>query len=83
MEKSSYKFTVALIYDFDGTLSAGNMQEYNFIPAVGKSNKEFWSDATQLAQSQDADPILAYMARMIQEARSRDLSLRREAFQEC
>ena len=75
------KQTVALIYDFDGTLSPGNMQEYDFIPAVGKSNKEFWNDATLLAQSQDADPILAYMARMIQEARSRDLSLRREAFQ--
>lgn len=75
------KYTVALIYDFDGTLSPGNMQEYDFIPAVGKSNKEFWNDATLLAQSQDADPILAYMARMIQEARSRDLSLRREAFQ--
>lgn len=28
--------TVALIYDFDGTLAPGNMQEYDFIPAVGK-----------------------------------------------
>ena len=32
--------TVALIYDFDGTLAPGNMQEYDFIPAVGKSNME-------------------------------------------
>ena len=37
--------TIALIYDFDGTLAPGNMQEYDFIPAVGKSNKEFWHDA--------------------------------------
>ena len=76
------KKTVALIYDFDGTLSPGNMQEYDFIPAVGKSNREFWTDANVLAETQDADPVLAYMARMIQEAQSKDLSLRREAFQE-
>ena len=37
--------TVALIYDFDGTLAPGNMQEYDFIPAVGKSNMEFWHAA--------------------------------------
>ena len=73
--------TIALIYDFDGTLAPGNMQEYDFIPAVGKSNREFWSDANDLAEDQDADPILTYMARMIQEAQSKGMSLRREAFQ--
>ena len=77
------KTTVALIYDFDGTLAPGNMQEYDFIPAVGKSNKEFWSEANSLAERQDADGILTYMAKMIQEAKSKDLSLRREAFREC
>ena len=43
------KLTVALIYDFDGTLSPGNMQEYDFIPAVGKSNREFWEESNQTA----------------------------------
>lgn len=81
-ENTKYRFTVALIYDFDGTLAAGNMQEYDFIPAVGKSNKEFWSESNDLAEEQDADQILAYMARMIQAAQAKGLSLRREAFQE-
>lgn len=76
------KLTIALIYDFDGTLAAGNMQEYDFIPAVGKSNKEFWQASNELAETQDADTILTYMAKMIQEAKSKGLSLRREAFQE-
>ena len=74
-------FSLALV-DFDGTLAPGNMQEYDFIPAVGKSNKEFWTEANTLAEEQDADMVLTYMARMIQEARSKGLSLRREAFQE-
>lgn len=76
------RFTIALIYDFDGTLAPGNMQEYDFIPAVGKSNREFWHEANSLAEEQDADMVLTYMARMIQEAKSTGLSLRREAFQE-
>jgi phosphoserine phosphatase len=74
--------TVALIYDFDGTLAPGNMQEYDFIPAVGKSNMEFWYEANTLAEEQDADQVLTYMARMLQAAQSKGLSLRREAFRE-
>ena len=74
--------TAALIYDFDGTLAPGNMQEYDFIPAIGKSNREFWSDANSLAEEQDADMVLAYMAKMIHEAKSKHLSLKREAFRE-
>ena len=50
-----HRFTIALIYDFDGTLAPGNMQEYDFIPTVGKSNKEFWTEANSLAEEQDAD----------------------------
>ncbi len=74
--------TVALIYDFDGTLSPRNMQEYDFIPAVGKSNVEFWNQSNELAREQDADPILVYMSRMIHEARASGKSLLREAFRE-
>ena len=82
MEQTNHKFTIALIYDFDGTLAEGNMQEYDFIPAVGKSNVEFWNEANHLAEEQDADQILTYMALMIRSAQAKGLSLRREAFQE-
>lgn len=74
--------TVALIYDFDGTLSPGNMQEYNFIPALGKRPEEFWSESNELARVQDADPILTYMYCMVRDARAKNISLRREAFRD-
>lgn len=72
---------IALIYDFDGTLSPGNMQEYDFIPAVGKNNEEFWRRSTAVAQQNDADPILTYLYEMISNAQHSGISLRREAFQ--
>lgn len=78
----SGKYKIAIIYDFDGTLAPGNMQEYDFIPAVGKKNEEFWQESTQMADAQDGDAILAYMYKMIKGAQSGDISLRREAFRE-
>ena len=39
------------------------MQEYDFIPAVGQSNREFWNDANSLADLILRDPgILASVA---------------------
>ena len=60
---------VALIYDFDGTLSPGNMQEFGFIQAIGKSPKEFWQESDNIAVGQDASNILSYMKLMFDEAR--------------
>ena len=71
---------IAMIYDFDGTLSPGNMQEYDFIPAVGEKNEEFWAKSDKLAKEQDGDIILAYLYNMIHTAKSKKHSLRREAF---
>ena len=50
---------VALIYDFDGTLSPGNMQEFGFIQAVGKTKEEFWKMSDGIAVGQDASNVLA------------------------
>lgn len=36
------KPTIALIYDFDGTLSPGNMQEYSFIEELNMTSAQFW-----------------------------------------
>ena len=71
---------VALIYDFDGTLSPGNMQEFGFIQALGKSPKEFWQESDSIAVGQDASNILSYMKLMFDEAKSAGIKLRREDF---
>jgi phosphoserine phosphatase len=70
----------ALIYDFDGTLSPGNMQEFGFIQAVGKTAEEFWKMSDGIAVGQDASNVLAYMKLMFDEARANGIKLTREGF---
>ena len=71
---------VALIYDFDGTLSPGNMQEFGFIQAIGKSPKEFWTMSDDIAKGQDASNILSYMKLMFDEAAKAGIKLKRSKF---
>lgn len=71
---------VALIYDFDGTLSPGNMQEFGFIQAIGKTPEEFWKMSDGIAAGQDASNILAYMKLMVDESKKNDIKLKRSEF---
>ena len=72
--------TVALIYDFDGTLSPGNMQEFGFIQAIGQTPEEFWSKSNAVPEGQEVNSILSYMKLMIEEARAKGISLTRDSF---
>jgi hypothetical protein len=71
---------VALIYDFDGTLSPGNMQEYSFIDAIGENKDEFWAGTAKMAEEQDSDNVLVYMLSMLQKAKEKGISIRKESF---
>ena len=71
---------VALVYDFDGTLSPGNMQEFGFIQAVGKTAPEFWTMSDNIAIGQDASNVLAYMKLMFDEAHRNGIRLNRDDF---
>ena len=79
MSKNKYPI-VALVYDFDGTLSPGNMQEFGFIQAIGKKPQEFWQESDDIASGQDASNILSYMKLMFDEAQKAGIKLRREDF---
>jgi len=71
---------VALVYDFDGTLSPGNMQEFGFVQAIGKDPTQFWEKVVKMATENDASGILCYMYLMLQEAKANQISLKRESF---
>lgn len=59
---------IAICYDFDGTLSPGNMQEHSYFPSLDITPKEFWRQSKKRAKDQEADEILAYMRLMIEKA---------------
>lgn len=71
---------IALIYDFDGTLSPKNMQEYGFISDINIKKDKFWRQNKELANNNDANQILCYMYLMIKNAKSNDIPLKRETF---
>ena len=71
---------MAFCYDFDGTLAPGSMQEHDFIPAIGVSPEAFWAESAALAESSDADPILAYMRLMLLKAKTAGVRVTREDF---
>lgn len=74
------KARIALVYDFDGTLAPGNMQEQSFLPAVGESPEKFWKEAKERARDHDMDEILAYMELMLERSKQSKKSSTRAAF---
>lgn len=71
---------IALIYDFDKTLCDRDMQEYSFIPNLGLTPTEFWSETDKLAKENKMDKILACMYMMLKKSNELEKPLKRENF---
>jgi len=67
---------LAICYDFDGTLSPGYMQDYEFIPKIGMTSDDFWNDVTRLAEEQHGDGILIYMGLLLRKADAAGVSVK-------
>ena len=55
------KTKVALIYDFDETLSTQYMQDFCLIPQFGMTPDEFWAKANQWSRENGADQVTGSM----------------------
>lgn len=67
---------LALMYDFDKTLSPKDMQEYAFIPAIGMTPEAFWGECNRMMHDNSMDQILAYMYVMFKKAKGKFLFTR-------
>ena len=51
---------LAVCYDFDRTLTPGDMQAQGFIQSVGADVNEFWKQSNEFAINNDMDMNLLY-----------------------
>jgi hypothetical protein len=73
----------ALIYDFDGTLARGNMQETSFIPAIGMTPRQFWYETVRPEVLRaDGDDILMYMQLMLRTAKEAGFKVTKDTLRE-
>jgi len=71
------KKTIALVYDFDGTLSPRPMQEYAFLPKIGADAASFWAESNRLAKAHAADPLITYMHLLYKKAKEKGVRIDR------
>lgn len=66
---------IALVYDFDETLSPKAMQEYTILDEIGITGKEFWESSSKEARKNKADSMLTYMRLIIEKATEKKIPL--------
>jgi len=74
---------VALVYDFDETLSTTYMQDYVLIPELGMSPQNFWKKANKWSVDNCADQITGSMYYFMKTAKEKGVYLSRENFYFC
>lgn len=71
------KKTIALVYDFDGTLSPRPMQDYAFLPQIGQDAAAFWKESNELARKEGADGLITYMHLLYKKAKAKGVRIDR------
>jgi hypothetical protein len=72
--------TVAIIYDFDGTLSPQPMQEYTVLPKIGVTPEKFWSLVNTESRQTVSESMLVYMRLLLEKADEKRVHIGRDDF---
>ncbi|MGR3177079.1 MAG: HAD family hydrolase [Candidatus Anammoxibacter sp.] len=67
--------TVALVYDFDGTLSPQPMQEYTILPELNIKAKDFWEEVSEETKETESEMMLVYMRLLLEKAEQKGIHL--------
>lgn len=80
MASRFFQNTIALVYDFDGTLSPQPMQEYTVLPKIGAEPAAFWDMVNREARRTESDPMLVYMRHIIEALELARVDVKRQDF---
>lgn len=72
--------TIAMVYDFDGTLSPQAMQEYTVLPKIGVEPKAFWAEVTKQAAETGSEGMLVYMRLLLEKANAAGVHFSRQDY---
>ncbi len=76
MSKKFEHNVIAIVYDFDGTLTPQPMQEYTILPEIGISDgKKFWRQVNKESARTNGEAIVAYMRLMLEKSKSRQFPI--------
>ncbi|MDQ3027111.1 MAG: haloacid dehalogenase-like hydrolase [Pseudomonadota bacterium] len=75
-----FQSTIAVVYDFDGTLSPQPMQEYTVLPKIGVKPEQFWARVNRDARETESDMMLVYMRHIIEALELGRIDVKREDF---
>jgi 2-hydroxy-3-keto-5-methylthiopentenyl-1-phosphate phosphatase len=72
--------TIAVVYDFDGTLSPQPMQEYTVLPKLGVPARRFWNEVDREIRKTKAEAMLVYMRLLLEKAELKRVHIGRSDF---
>jgi phosphoserine phosphatase len=75
-----FQNTIALVYDFDGTLSPQPMQEYTVLPRMGIAPRDFWKKVNEEALATQSDMMLVYMRHILESLDRQKIAVKRRDF---
>ena len=67
---------VAIIYDFDGTLTPKNMQEYTVLPKIKMAPNVFWKKVKEETKKTKGEEIVTYMRLMLKYADDKKVTVK-------
>ena len=71
---------IAMIYDFDGTLTPKTMQEYTLLPKLGLSPKSFWDSINEESKRTGGETMMVFMRHLLDKAKEKNIKISKNEF---